>query len=198
MRTRPCFRWPASVAIILTVLAVPALSQAQADTQSRLDHGEILISSRPIAGSELPEVTLQAVVDAPASKIWKIIDDCGNYQRTMPRIASSKQLERTGSRVVCQVEVSLPFPLSNLTGVTEAVHTIGPPKWQRVWHLLRGDYEKNDGSWTLTPFDADGKRTLVVYKIHAIPKTSVPNAILRKGQRESLPKMIEHLREVCR
>lgn len=168
------------------------------DPQVRLDRGEILISTRPVAGSDLPEATAQAVINAPAAKVWRILDDCGNYYRTMPRIVASKELERKGNRVVCQVKVGLPFPLSDLTSVTEATIVVGPPKWSRTWRMLRGDFDRNEGSWTLTPFDAEGRRTLAVYRIHAEPHTSVPAALLRKGQRDSLPKMMENLRQLTR
>lgn len=168
------------------------------DSQTRLDRGDVLVSARAVAGSDLPEVTAQAVINAPPAKLWRIIDDCGNYQHTMPRIVASKELERKGNRVVCQVKVGLPFPLSDLTSVTEATIVAGPPKWSRTWHLLRGDFDRNEGSWTLTPFDAEGQRTLAVYRIHAEPHTSLPAAVLRKGQRDSLPQMLEHLRELTR
>ncbi len=185
-------------AVCATAIALPASSRAEDDSQTRLARGDILISTRTMAGSDLPEVTAQAVLPAAPEKVWRIIEDCGNYKRTMQRVAASKELERKGNRVVCEVTIDLPFPLSDLTGVTEAVHVVGPPKWSRTWHLLRGDYEKNEGSWTLTTFAGDANRTLAVYKLHAIPNSAVPAALIRKGQRDSLPKLIEHLREIVK
>lgn len=166
------------------------------DDTARLDGGEILVVARPVPGSSLPEVTARAVIDAPPEKLWAILQDCGNYQKTMSRVASSKELSRQGNKVVCQVEIGLPFPLSNLTGVTEATHTIGPPKWVRAWKLISGDYDANTGSWTLTTWKDNPQRTLAVYKVHAVPKSSVPDAILRKAQKSALPAMMEHLRKI--
>lgn len=178
--------------------ATTSASQAQDDTQARLAKGEILVSTRAVAGSDLPEVTAQAMFAVPTEKLWKVIDNCGNYKNTMDRIKESKELERKGNRVVCEVLVGLPFPLSDLHSVTEAVHVVGPPKWSRTWKLLRGDFDRNEGSWTLTPFAGDPNRTLAVYRLHTEPHIHVPAAVLRKGQRDSLPKMIEHLREIVK
>jgi ribosome-associated toxin RatA of RatAB toxin-antitoxin module len=184
--------------VVASLLVTSSGGSAEDDTQSRLAKDEILISTRPIAGSDLPEVTAQAVFQVPPEKLWKVIDNCGNYKNTMERIIASKELERKGNRVVCEVTVGLPFPLSDLHSVTEAVHVVGPPKWTRTWKLLRGDFDRNDGSWTLTPFAGDANRTLAVYRLHTEPRTHVPLAILRRGQRESLPKLIEKLRGIVK
>ncbi len=171
---------------------------ADDDLKARLEKGEVEITTRAIAGSSLPEVTAQAIIETPPERLWAIVQDCGNYQKTMQRVVRSKEISQQGQKVVCEVEIGLPFPLSNLVGVTESTHTIGPPKWQRAWHLLRGDYEVNDGSWTLTRYEDDPKRTLAIYRVHAIPKSAVPDAILRKGQRTAIPNMFNHLRELTK
>ena len=183
--------------LVLGLLAALPVMAAD-EGRSKLADGEIEISSRPIAGSSLPEVTVKGLIDAPPERIWAILQDCGSYQKTMQRVVRSKELSRSGQKVVCEVEIGLPFPLSNLVGVTEATHVIGPPTWSRSWHLLRGDYEANEGAWTLTRFDDDPKRTLAVYRLHAIPKSAVPDAILRKAQRTALPDLFKHLREITK
>lgn len=167
---------------------------ADAATDAQLAAGEILVTTRAIAGSELPEATVQAVIDAPPVAVWKIVDDCANYKRNMMRIAESKLLSRTGAVSVCEVTVDMPMPMRNMTSVNEATATVGPPQWKRAWKLLRGDYKRNEGSWTLTAFDTAGTRTRVVYKIWAEPNISVPNFLIRKAQLSALPDMIKKLR----
>lgn len=171
---------------------------ADDDLKTRLEKGEVDVSTRAIVGSSLPEVTAQGLFDAPPERLWAILQDCGNYQKTMQRVARSKEISRQGQKVVCEVEIGLPFPLSNLVGVTESTHVVGPPKWSRTWHLLRGDYEVNDGSWTLTRYEDDPKRTLAVYRVHAIPKSALPDSILRKAQRKAIPDLFNHLRDITK
>ncbi len=184
--------------LIVFALLTVTVAHADDDLKTRLEANEVVITTRAIAGSSLPEVTAQALIDAPAERIWAILQDCGNYQKNMQRVVRSKELSRQGNKVVCEVEIGLPFPLSNLVGVTEATHVVGPPKWSRTWHLLRGDFEVNEGSWTLTHYQDDPKRTLAVYKVHAIPKSAVPDAILRKGQRSAIPDLFNHLRKLTK
>ncbi|MBI5609367.1 MAG: hypothetical protein HY902_10865 [Deltaproteobacteria bacterium] len=186
-------RWIGSAALVLAASS----GAAAGDVESRLAAGEIVLTTRSVAGCDLPEATLQAVIDAPPAKVWKLIDDCNNYSRTMLRIAESKELMRSGTTSQCMTVVDMPMPLSNLTSVSVAESVPGPPTWKRTWKLLRGDYKRNEGSWTLTNYDAEGKRTRVVYRVLADPSVSVPNYIIRKAQESTLPDMLKKIRTLA-
>ncbi|WP_295396552.1 SRPBCC family protein [uncultured Thiodictyon sp.] len=184
--------------ILVLGLCAAAAAAAPDDPKTRLEDGEVTVTLRPIAGSSLPEVTARGLIEAPAERIWAIIEDCGQFAKTMQHIARSRELSRQGQTVVCEVEISLPPPLANLVGVTQAVHVVGPPKWSRTWRLLRGDYLVNEGSWTLTRYADDPRRTLAVYRVHAVPKTHLPDALLRYEQRHALPELFRHLRQITK
>ncbi len=181
--------------ILMTALlcgALPSLAWARGDALSR---GEITLKTQDVKGSDTPRVIVKAVVDAPMEKVWRLIEDCANYKRYFDNIASSKLLKREGDQFICEVEVSLPFPFSNLVGVTRATHTITPTKRSRSWTLIRGDYKANTGSWVLEPYGEGGTRTLATYTVHADPTTSVPDWLRVKAQKKSLPGMMERLRK---
>ena len=185
--------------LVLTLSATSALwiaasSSWAADIETRLAAGEVVVSTRAVAGAELPEAIVQAVIDAPPAAVWKLVDDCNGYKRTMPRIADSKELSRSGVNSVCLVTVDMPMPMSNLTSTTEVVSTPGPATWKRAWKLIKGDYKRNEGSWVLTAFDAEGKRTRAVYRVIADPNVSVPNFVIRKAQESALPDMMKKIR----
>lgn len=187
--------------LVLVGLAVGlplAVADAAPSLEERIAGGEVVIQTRRVAGAELPEATVHAVIDAPPAKVWAIISDCARYKRTMPRIKDSKQLSQSGNKTVCEVTVDMPFPLSNLTSVSEATHVVGPPTWERKWHMLRGDFARNEGAWILSSFNPEGTRTRVLYRVLAEPNTSIPNAIIRKAQQSSLPNMIESIRKHSR
>ena len=180
---------------IVLVLSLGTIAFAAGSKKARLGAGEIILNTQKVPGSEQPRATVMAVVDAPASKIWGILSKCSDYKRTMVRVVESKELWVKGKVHRCKVTIDLPFPLSTLTAVTDAVHTVIPgKKWERKWTLVEGDYEKNSGSWTLAPFTADGSRTLVVYKVHAIPNLPIPDGIRRAAQRKTLPNIMKNLR----
>jgi len=179
--------------LLLALLLAPSAAAAD-DFQSRLEKGEIFCYPRKVPGSDVPEMVLKAVVNAPMARVWKIIDACGNYKRTQPRVKDSVEVSRKGQRVVCRVTIDLPFPYSDKTSLTEAVHTVTPERCSRRWKLLSGDYKVNSGSWVLTPFRGDPQRTLVVYRVHAQPDAWVPGWIRKAAQKRSLPEMIRRLR----
>ena len=182
--------------LFFLIAMLPVEASAAPDKKARLSAGEIIVSAQKVPGSDQPRATVMGVVDAPPAAIWKIVSECQNYKRTMLRVSDAVLVHKKGKVHRCKVTVDLPFPLSSLTATTDAVHTVVPgKKWDRSWTLVSGDYKKNSGSWTLAPFDATGSRTLVVYKVHAIPNLAIPDGIRRAAQRKTLPNLIENLRK---
>ena len=117
----------------------------------------------------------------------------------MPRVSASQQLSLKGGVQRCKVTIDAPFPVPNLTAVTDATIKDGPPVWRRSWKLVEGDYKTNIGSWTVKAFaGSGGKRSHVHYKVIVDPDIPVPGFIQGFAQETSLPKMIERLRKAVR
>ncbi len=173
----------------------PAPKKVDRD-KARLDKGEIIVRTRKVKGSDMPAAHVRAVIHAPPAKIWSILAFCDRYTKTMQRVKESKELSRKGNVVLCKVVVDMPWPVSDLSAVTRAVHTVRKGTYyQRKWSLVKGDYKRNRGSWTLTPYDDAGKQTLVVYRAHAEPNISVPTWIQKAAAKSTFPKLIRHLRK---
>ncbi len=181
--------------IFVALFVLAAASHAVAQDRDSLSKGEIHVSTEDVKGSDVPSMKMTAVIDAPPKKVWELVSNCDKYESRMPNINEARELKREGNKVFCEVEVDLPFPLSNLTAVTEAVHKTSSKRWSRTWTLIRGDYSVNNGSWVLSPFDTEGKRTLIVYTVHADPDTFVPDWAREKAQKSSFPDLIERLRD---
>lgn len=178
------------------LLCVLSLLAAEDDTDKKLEAGEVIISNEKVEGYDLPRVSAIGVIEAPPEKVWAIVEDCENYEKTMVRIADAKLLERDGGTVICRVTADLPWPVPDLTSETRAVHTVEPGvRWERKWTMIKGDYRANTGSWTLTPYKGDPKRTLARYQLHIDPKIHVPDSFITSGQRKSLPDLFEKLRK---
>ncbi len=161
---------------------------------------DIKIWSEKVAGSDLPFAVVEAVVDAPPARVWELVSHCNNYVRTMPRIVESKELAREGSDLAftttCRVVADLPFPLSDLTSVSKAVHVVEPDQlYMRKFSFVAGDYEINEGAWLLLAFDG-GRKTKVNYRLRAKPKFPLPDAMLASFQQQALPDLIKRLREL--
>jgi ribosome-associated toxin RatA of RatAB toxin-antitoxin module len=184
---------PARPALAALALAAFALAPGARAEEALPPAGQVEVKSFSVKDSDAPKIVVRAVLDVPAKKIWKIVSDCAHYKDHMPRIAASKLVKQSGNTYTCEVTVALPFPLSNLTGVTEAVHEESEKGMTRRWHLVSGDYKVNDGSWEVKPL-GDGSKSLVVYTVHAEPKTAVPGWIRESAQKKALPEMIERVK----
>jgi hypothetical protein len=182
-------------------LLLPLLVLLSGFTTPRAVAGDdgIKVWTEPVAGSEIPVAIVEAVVDFAPAVIWPIISRCADYKARMPRIASSKELTRAGDEnkaftTTCEVTADLPFPLSDLTSVSRADHTVEPGvRYVRRWKMLSGDYDVNEGSWTLVAIDG-GARTKVTYRLRAKPRIPLPDAMLRQAQYGTLPDMMRNLR----
>jgi hypothetical protein len=185
------------IVLVLGLFAAAHAGDAElsAEERQRLEAGEILTWTAPVAGRSVPSTKAVGVVDAPPAAVWPIIDECARYEDTMPSTLDSEELERQGDHVRCRGVGDLPFPFSDLPTETDAIHTVEPGKlYRREWKQRSGDFNANEGRWTLVPW-GDGSKTLATYEAMTEPKMAMPDFILRWATESVLPEMIATLRE---
>ena len=188
-------RWILGVAL----LSVASVARAEESDDERLNRGEVVVHSEEVAGSKTPRVTAQGVIEVSPATLWRLIDRCGDYARTMIRISASEELSRNGNIVMCRSTVDLPFPLPSLTSTVESVHTVGPgQRYERTWTMIEGPYRDNSGAWILVPYGTSGHQTLLTYVMHADPDLPIPGWVQRMAQRKSIPQLFEKLGELAR
>jgi hypothetical protein len=180
--------------ILLFACAASAAEPLDDAMRARLEQGEIVVES--VAADPMPFLIMQGVVDAPPEVVWDVVSQCGLYRGRMPRIVDSEELAPDDGHVRCRTVVETAWPMSNLTSITRAVHTVGAGVWKREWALESGDYVFNEGSWTLTPFGESAARTLVVYRLHAQANLGVPLVMQQIAQKRALPDTLAALRRV--
>ncbi len=170
---------------------VPGAATADAPLPAK---GTVQVNVYSVPGSNTPKVVVRAIIEQPPRKVWAVVSDCAHYSSRLPRVAKSRLVSKVGNKHTCEVTISLPFPLSNLTAVTEAIHEENEKGMTRRWKLVSGDYTVNNGSWEVRPLDATGTSTLVTYSVQAEPTTAVPDFIRASAQKKALPDMIERVR----
>ena len=169
------------------------------DYIARLGRGEVIIEPRPEPGSDLPRVTILAVIEAPSERVWRLIDDVNNSHRNLAGVKRARELSRDGERVMVEATIGVPFPLKDLTSTSESLHQdLGDGRYRRSWKMVKGDYKANSGSWDIVPFEGDRNRTLIVYQVFAVPKIPIPKKLQQMAQKKAGPKMVEQLRKLCR
>jgi ribosome-associated toxin RatA of RatAB toxin-antitoxin module len=180
--------------LILATLASSSDVSGEDTHEARLDRGEVIVSTRPLPGASVPEVYVEAIMDAPPQKMWALLDRCGDYSHTMIRMKDTKELSRSGDTVRCESTVEMPWPLPNLHGVLVARLAPGPPVWMREWKLESGDYKRNDGSWVLKEWPHG--RTFVEYRMRSEPNTPVPQFIQGMAAEMALQDMMKKFRKI--
>lgn len=172
--------------------ALVALSTLVTSEAVAIDPSAVDVRTTAVKGSDMPRITAKAVLSQPPEKVWGVISDCSKYKGRMPRVAAAKLVKREGNKHTCEVTVEVPFPFSNLTAVTEAVHEESADGMSRKWKLVRGDYKKNEGSWEIKPLEG-GKKSQVTYTLHVEPNTSLPSSILEAAQKKAIPDLFVRL-----
>ena len=62
---------------------------ATADLKSRLEAGEIIVSTEEVPGQGLRTAQMTAVVNAPPKVVWQVITDINGFALFMPRTLKS-------------------------------------------------------------------------------------------------------------
>lgn len=187
-------KFRAAVLLLLFMCAAPVHAQST----SALEKGEVLVKTEEVRGSDVPRMVVTAIVEAPPAKVYEIVTNCDKFPERLPRIKDAKTLEKHRDGHTCKVTVNLPFPLSDLTAVTRDRRKAGPDEWFRKWKLVEDaetDYKLNEGGFVLKPYHDDPTRTLLIYSVHAEPKTIVPDFVREKAQKKSFPGMVERIRD---
>lgn len=161
--------------------------------------GEIWVGRADAESDDVPTFVAYALIDAPPKMVWQVVSHCGGYASYMPRVLASRELSKEGDIVVCEVTIDMPFPFSDLTSVTRAVHRADATSGQysRVWNLVKGDYDVNKGAWRLRAVE-NGTRTLATYQVTAKPDIPVPTGLAALFQQGPLIKSMEALRRETR
>jgi Polyketide cyclase / dehydrase and lipid transport len=174
-------------------ITAPHVSDAN---KAKLDKNEVVIKELKPSDGKGVAFEAMGVIDAPTTEVWPVLRDCSQFSKFMPRIKSSA-IKIENGEPICHVELELPWPMTNLWSDTQSVYTEDNPRghYSRVWVLLRGTYKRNDGSWTVVPWGADGKKTLVVYWVDSDPKMIIPDPIMRGAQTGALPDVFKAIRK---
>lgn len=173
-------------------VGLPALTE---DEKKKLESGEVVVHDRKPTDDKGVSGEALGVIDAPTTEVWPIVRDCEHFSKFLPSTKTSWR-KTDGADTICFDEIQLPFPLTNLWAETRSVARESPAgHYQRDWSFVKGTYKRNRGGWTVVPWGADGKKSLVVYMVDSDPSLLIPEFILRAAQVGSLPQVFVGIRK---
>jgi len=182
------------------LLAKPAQGPTTKKAKKRLQlqQGKIVQRQAAVKGVDIPELITEAVVNASLSRVYALVRDCRNSVRLVEAVVRVKRLSHSKTAQRCRLHVHMPAPFSNLESVLDYKLTETLQRCEMSFRLRKGDYLRNRGTWTLRPFGADKKRTLVRYQLHCVPKTRAPDAAIIWGTRRSVKAMFGQLKRLLK
>lgn len=180
--------------LLLTPLLAAGAPDVSTDAKATLTKGEVIVERLDPTGGSGVAARAMGIVDADPAKVWPVVRDCEHFAKFMPRTKSSALVSRKGSESVCKVEIEMPFPFDNLWSVVRSSERkTKEGGFQRVWTLMKGTYKRNNGRWSVYPWEGD--KSLLVYEIDVDPDMAIPDAIIRSAQTGSLPDVFEAVRK---
>jgi ribosome-associated toxin RatA of RatAB toxin-antitoxin module len=189
-------RTAAWIGVLLTFSASSATpdKDAAALLDDRLARGETVLEFQKVDGYPQSAVLLSVMLEAPPEQVFALVDGCNGYAGLMPRTLSSVEVSRVGDSSVCRWVVDVPFPMKNLSTEVAATSRHTPGLWTREFKQTRGDFRRNEGLWTLTPFRGDPRRTRLEYRLFVAVDAIFPDAFVKLGQRGGMTDMVQSLR----
>jgi hypothetical protein len=188
--------WGASL-LAITAAAFPA-GAASGPCDGRAaevrDSGVVVVERAPTDGRG---VAIEACgrVAAPPAAVWPVLVNCDAFQDFLPSVESSKGTPRGDDSFECETWIDLPFPLEDLHSVTlDRKRVLDGGGFRRDWTLLRGNYARNIGAWTVLPWPGEADETLLVYTVDIDPDNFIPDFILRRIQSGTAPEVFDAVR----
>lgn len=170
------------------VPGAPEPVELGAAERARLAEGGLVLEPLEPTGGQGIALRALGLVEAPPARVWPVVRDCHRFAEFMPRTKHSERRRAPDGAATCYLVMDLPFPLADVhSEVRTRYERLPEGGFRRRWSLLGGDYARNQGSWTVLPWDAEGRRSLLVYQIDAHPKQMLPDFVLRAAQQRQLP-----------
>lgn len=156
----------------------------------------VRVATRPVPGSELLEVRVQGIIEAPPEAVLATLLDVEAYTKTMPYTAEVKVLKREGDSVWIYQVIDAPLAskrdlamkITVVRGPGGKVGTrwildeeLSPPRREGIVRV-----PASEGGWDLLPIRG-GKATRATYRIHSDPGGDVPRWIVNRANRTAIP-----------
>jgi uncharacterized membrane protein len=135
------------------------------------------------------------LIDAPAHVVFQMMTRCQDAMKYVPHLRLCRVRDQAPDNTWQLVEHEIDFgwyaPRIKYVFRADLVAD------RRIdFHQVAGDFKANQGSWELEP-EADGSRTLLLYRAYIDPPGYLPNWLVRSTFRREMPQMLTDLRKRC-
>lgn len=187
------------VAVLALLLCTPWIAWGAfnytREQVARLNSGEIITRYWKHPGGDKGSGWAAGVIDSSPEEVFAVVAAVERYPEFFERMAEGKIVKRrSAGSYDFYYRINMPWPLDDHWCFTRNIHEVDKKKrrYQRRWKMIKGTFEYNKGSWTVTPW---GKaRALLRYRVTLKPRMSVPDFVLHHVSRVALPRSVKAIR----
>lgn len=180
------------------LLPFPPLSEQDWE---RLRAGEIVVHPDRDEVDGAYVVTISALYQEEPNVVWDVVADCARFHEFMPRMTESEVTTSPDGATLCRTVSDLPMPLSDLVSqVRTWTKASKDGSFERHFEQMPGEwsYKRNEGRWSVSPYEGPGGRTLLRYRLAVVPRVALPEFIVRAAQNQTAPESFEAIRSEAR
>ena len=202
------------VVLLAVVLSSgPAWAQKYTAVQrAKLDRGEIVTRYWKVPGKGAPVLGSSGasgmkprgagrgwaagVIDASPEQVFAVVGDVMRYGKVFPRVTAAKIMKRRSpTSYDWFYRIDMPWPLEDHWCITRNTHILARKRrrYTRKWHLLRGSFIHNQGSWQVSAWGKN--RSILHYSVMLKPKMSAPDFVLHHVSEVALPRSVKAMRK---
>lgn len=171
---------------------------------------DLVVFTRPRAGSAVNEMRAVGIVDAPAEALWAVVRDVEGHTRLLPDTTVSRVMRTEGDTAIVlqRSEPRVLDPREYVIAVREAHHQLPDgrdrrtlswrtaPRYAGFVHDDAVRIDVNEGFWAVEPL-RDG-RSQVTFQVLFDPAGFVPAAIVNLAQTAGAAQALAVLKRAAR
>jgi ribosome-associated toxin RatA of RatAB toxin-antitoxin module len=182
------------LALVSAAVVVPVSAQAGDVTlPQQVRDGGIHTSNRPQPGTNVQRGRAMVLIDAPADRVYEVIQNYALYKEFLPHFEISKVLSQRGATALLYVQVKIMKGAKTIWAELKLKPKQNGTARVIEAKLLKGNVDHFEALWEVTPID--DKRTLVSFEILVDPDLPLPAGFVSDENAKSARKTLRALRE---
>lgn len=189
---------PLRLSLLLVLVLTSGQAWAQkytAGERARLDRGEIVTRYWKVPGKQVGRGWAAGVIDAPPEAVFTVVGDVMRYGKVFPRVINTKIMKRRSpTSYDWFYRIDMPWPLEDHWCITRNTHVLDRKnrRYTRKWHLLKGSFIHNQGSWQVSAWGKS--KSILHYSVMLKPKMTAPDFVLHHVSEVALPRSVKAMR----
>ena len=195
---RRSLRVLAALALVALPAAAHADSSAHSDPQVQrlLDAKKTLKWNYPAPNSSDRYGHAEALVDAPADKVSKVVTDFGRYKELHRKFASARVIAKEGEST--DVYMKYPVQIGRFTIDFHEVMRFTPPRAESGGQIVEGRGVKGDmkqGHLRISVKPIDDKHSLLQVDVLLVPKIPAPQVLVDEELRDGAEDYVNGIKD---